>query len=95
MKSPNTNPLKFTGSFQLCQQESEKILSEEELNRIQARFLADVSHELRTPLSVIKLYIEAIQDGMYENNDEAFTRLGVKFKEFEDLIEQLIKQVKS
>lgn len=70
------------------------MLNEEELNKVQERFLADVSHELRTPLSVIKLYIEAIQDGMYENNDEAFIRLEAKFREFEDLIEQLIKQVK-
>ncbi len=47
-----------------------------------APFLNQVSHELRTLLSVMKLRIEAIEGGMYENNDQAFKQLREKFAEF-------------
>jgi len=64
------------------------------LSDAKAQFLNKVSHELRTPLSVIKMYVEAIEDGMYENNDEAFQRLREKFEEFEGLMNEMIKQEK-
>ena len=60
-----------------------------ELNKVQ--FLDQVSHELRTPLSVIKMKIEAIEDGMYENNDQAFEQLRKKFSEFESIMDKMIK----
>ena len=94
MKCPKNSPSKSTEGFLQHQYEFERKLSEEELSAIQARFLANVSHELRTPLSVIKMYIEAIQDGMFESDDEAFAKLRDKFKEFEELMEQLIKEAK-
>jgi len=56
-----------------------------------AQFLHEVSHELRTPLSVIKMRIEAIEDGMYENNDQAFEQLRKKFVEFECLMDKMTK----
>jgi signal transduction histidine kinase len=37
----------------------------EELNRLQAEFIASVSHELRTPLNGILGYTELLRDGMY------------------------------
>ncbi|WNC70907.1 histidine kinase dimerization/phospho-acceptor domain-containing protein [Thalassotalea psychrophila] len=60
-----------------------------ELAKIQ--FLNKVAHELRTPLSVIKMQIEAIEDGMYENNDRAFQQLREKFAEFERLMDKMTK----
>jgi signal transduction histidine kinase len=37
----------------------------EELNRLQAQFIADISHELRTPLNGILGYAELLRDGLY------------------------------
>lgn len=53
--------------------------------------LNNIAHELRTPLSVIKMQIEAIDDGMYENNDQAFKQLKEKLVEFESLIDKMTK----
>jgi signal transduction histidine kinase len=39
----------------------------EELNRLQAEFVANVSHEFRTPLNGILGYTELLQDGLYGN----------------------------
>lgn len=69
-------------------------LEAQNLALIKQQFLNKVSHELRTPLSVIKMYVEAIEDGMYENNDEAFKHLSLKFEEFEMLMTNMIKEEK-
>ncbi|QSX41112.1 histidine kinase dimerization/phospho-acceptor domain-containing protein [Shewanella cyperi] len=69
-------------------------LTDAECQARKAEFLAMLSHELRTPLSVIKLYVEAIQDGMYDNQDQAFARLDAKFLEFEHLMEELLQRGK-
>ncbi|MCW8877816.1 MAG: hypothetical protein OQK04_15270 [Kangiellaceae bacterium] len=94
MKQPKNKPLKLTETFQLRQRESGKALDKKDLEAIQSRFLSHVSHELRTPLSVIKMYVEAIRDGMYDNEDEAFAKLQAKFQEFEALMDDLIEQEK-
>jgi len=85
---------KTSQSFQIRHKDAGRVLSSEELEAIQSRFLAHLSHELRTPLSVIKMYVEAIQDGMYDNEDEAFAKLHAKFGEFETLMENLLAQEK-
>jgi len=69
-------------------------LTDAECQARKAEFLAMLSHELRTPLSVIKLYVEAIQDGMYDNQDQAFARLDAKFQEFEHLMDELLQRAK-
>ncbi|MCE9684922.1 hypothetical protein LZP73_01685 [Shewanella sp. AS16] len=66
-------------------------LSGAECQAGKAAFLAALAHELRTPLSVIKLYVEAIQDEMYDNKDQAFARLDAKFQEFEHLMDELLQ----
>ena len=57
----------------------------------QTDFLNQLSHELRTPLSVIKMTIEAMDDGMFESNDEAFKRVRKKIEDFERKINSLMK----
>ena len=68
------------------------MLEAENVDQKKQRFLNKVSHELRTPLSVIKMYVESIEDGMYENNDIVFQNLRGKFKDFEMLIDDMIKE---
>lgn len=94
MKPKNSVDTSLENSFRVRRKDSGRALSSDEIDAIQSRFLAHVSHELRTPLSVIKMYVEAIQDGMYDNEDEAFAKLHAKFKEFETLMDELIEQEK-
>jgi len=56
-----------------------------------AEILNKVSHELRTPLAVIKMRMEAIEDGMYENNVQAFQQLRQKLAEFERLMDEMTR----
>ncbi|QSX37528.1 histidine kinase dimerization/phospho-acceptor domain-containing protein [Shewanella sedimentimangrovi] len=90
MKQPLTQRPKNIDSFAAV----DRPLTDAECQARKAEFLAMLSHELRTPLSVIKLYVEAIQDGMYDNQDLAFARLDAKFEEFEHLMEELLQRGK-
>ncbi|MBS9784256.1 HAMP domain-containing histidine kinase [Candidatus Gracilibacteria bacterium] len=51
--------------------------------KIRSHFLADLSHEIRTPITSVKCYLEAIQDGVMELDDE---NLGLLQKEITRLI---------
>jgi len=95
MSHSKTRQLKLTKNFKLRQRNQSKVLAREEIDAIQKRFLAEVSHELRTPLSVIKMYVEAIEDGMFGSNDKAFEKLHVKLAEFESLMNEMTKSGKS
>ncbi|MBS4538882.1 HAMP domain-containing histidine kinase [Clostridium sp. D2Q-11] len=59
-------------------------------NILRKQLTSDISHELRTPLAILKSHIEAIQDGIWELNDE---RLLVFQKEVDRLI-LLVEQIK-
>jgi len=89
MSNDKQKPIKH----RLIEKNGIEITSEnlEEFELAKTQFLNDVSHELRTPLSVIKMRIEAIEDGMYENNDLAFQQLREKFSEFEILMDKMMK----
>lgn len=43
----------------------------EKLERIRQEFVANVSHELRSPLTIIKGYVETLQDGALQNEETA------------------------
>ncbi len=47
---------------------------------------ADIVQDLRTPLAVIRLYVEALQDGMVEDQNDIFQRLERKIRECEQLL---------
>ncbi len=54
-------------------------------------FLHQVAQELRTSLTVIRMHVEAIEDGLFENNDEVFLKLKEKFAALELLIDEMTK----
>jgi|GEM_PF-1983493 len=49
------------------QQELEK---EKNLKNLRREFIARVSHELKTPIAIIKGYSEALEDGLYQDEEE-------------------------
>lgn len=55
-------------------------------------YLQAVSKELRVSFAVIKMQIEAIEDGMYDNNDFAFNKLRKKLAQFEYQINAIPKK---
>lgn len=58
-------------AFELMRDEVKNhIEGEERLKKSQKEIIAAISHDLKTPLSSIRLYVEAIRDGMAENTEE-------------------------
>lgn len=47
-----------------------ELSKEKELDSLRKQFIAQVSHELQTPLSVIHGYIEALEDGVVDSEEE-------------------------
>ncbi len=52
-------------------------------------FLADVSHELRTPLSILRVELEALQDGVRQPTPEAIQSLRAEVASLEALVNDL------
>lgn len=47
-----------------------ELLKEKQIDALRKGFIAQVSHELQTPLSIINGYVEALQDGIVESDEE-------------------------
>ena len=47
------------------------------LERVRRDFVANVSHELRTPITLIKGFVETLEDGAIRNPDEAARFMGI------------------
>ena len=62
-------------------------LERQEIGRRQ--LLRDLSHELRTPLTNLKGYIEGIQDGVFEANEEVLTVLNDEVRRINFLVDDL------
>ncbi|TDI60042.1 MAG: HAMP domain-containing protein [Alphaproteobacteria bacterium] len=62
-------------------------LEREEIGRRQ--LLRDLSHELRTPLTNLKGYIEGIQDGVFEANEEVLAVLNDEVRRINFLVDDL------
>jgi two-component system sensor histidine kinase BaeS len=52
-------------------------------------FLADVSHELRTPISILRVELEALQDGVRQPTPEALQSLRAEVGSLEALVNDL------
>ena len=55
------------------------------LETVRSDFVANVSHELKTPITLIKGFVETLQQGALENRDEAERFLGIMAKQVERL----------
>jgi two-component system sensor histidine kinase BaeS len=53
------------------------------------RWIADVSHELRTPIAVLRGEVEAVQDGIRENDDDFVHSVGIEVKRLSKLVDDL------
>jgi len=65
---------------------SKKLLK---LEKIRKESASDLAHELRTPLTTIKGYLEAIEDGKIEVNQESITEMQEETLRMTKLIEKL------
>ncbi len=71
--------------------------TEKELKLKQAEMIASLSHDLRTPLTMVISYLELIQDGMYESEEQRSQYeqlIYQKATQIKDLINQLFDEVK-
>lgn len=80
-------------AFRLQQQKNrllsqEKALSDSIMEK-KNQLLADVSHELGTPITVLKLQIEALQDGLEKDLNQAYDGLADKLSDVERLIRDI------
>jgi two-component system sensor histidine kinase VicK len=62
------------------------VTEQEKLDQTRKEFVANVSHELRTPLTTIKSYLEALEDGAWEDSELAPRFLHVTHHETERMI---------
>lgn len=61
------------------------------------QLLLTLSHDLRTPLNLIKLYSRALEDDLYQNEDDkkhAIQQIGVKTIDLERYVNSIIKSTK-
>ncbi|NTW71969.1 MAG: cell wall metabolism sensor histidine kinase WalK [Eubacteriaceae bacterium] len=63
----------------------DELKKEKDMEKIRKEFVARVSHELQTPLSVIEGYIEAIEDKVYEKEEDVNRALGIISRESEKM----------
>jgi signal transduction histidine kinase len=64
------------------------------MNRIRTDFVANVSHELKTPLTLIKGYIETLQDKAMNDKDKAHRFISI-IKEHTNRLENIIEDLLS
>jgi len=50
----------------------EELASLKRLDRFKSNFLSLISHKLRTPITAISLFLQNVEQGVYDQNDEAF-----------------------
>jgi len=72
----------------------QKIESLKQMNRIRTDFVANVSHELKTPLTLIKGYIETLQDKAMDDKDKARKFIAI-IKEHSDRLGHIIDDLLS
>ena len=66
-KTLNNMMVKLEQTITTLKEEHE---TEKTQDKLRKKFVAQVSHELNTPISIIKGYVEALQDDIVENDEE-------------------------
>lgn len=56
---------------------------------IRKRYASDISHELRTPITTLKSHLEAILDGVWDNNEEHLNILLMEVHRLTGLVDDL------
>lgn len=70
---------------------------EMELQREKKMLLLALSHDIKTPLNMIKLYVKALEDGLYPTDDErvgAYHKIGEKAAQIENFVGEIMKASK-
>jgi len=61
----------------------------DEADTVRRRLVTDLAHELRTPLSNLRGYVEALEDGVFEFDDDTRRALGRQVERLERLVTDL------
>jgi len=61
----------------------------DEADVVRRRLVTDLAHELRTPLSNLRGYVEALEDGVFEFDDDTRRALGRQVERLERLVTDL------
>lgn len=69
-----------------------ELSKEKKLDTLRKEFVAQVSHELQTPLSIIHGYIEALEDGVVDSDEERQEYYEIIYEE-SDKMSQMIKDL--
>ncbi len=80
--SINNISYKLNNAIDELKQNNELLIKE---MKLQKRFIASVSHEFNTPVGLIRGYSEALQMGMYENEQEKMNIIDIIIKEADRL----------
>jgi len=62
---------------------------EKTMDSLRTQFVAQASHELQTPLTVLKNYIEVLEDGLI-SSEEMGEHLGIMIEEVDDMSEMVV-----
>ncbi len=62
-----------------------EISKDKEMDTLRKQFIAQVSHELQTPLSIIKGYMEALEDGIVDSEEERMDYYNIISEESEKM----------
>lgn len=86
LRSSHSFNLKEDGSINGLIAVLHDITEQEQIEQERREFVVNVSHELRTPLTTLKSYIEALQEGAWENKEIAPKFLSVVGDETDRMI---------
>lgn len=88
LRADVTGPHEVAGLARVFNTAADQVRDEEEQRK---RFTTDIAHELRTPLTILKSELEAIQDGVMEQDGETVPNLLQQV----DLLSRLVQDLRT
>lgn len=82
----DTNTREIVELSQSINHLAETLSDQEDIRR---RYASDISHELRTPITTLKSHLEAILDGVWDNNEEHLKILLMEVHRLAGLVDDL------